>query len=208
LKYTYHYRSQFEEPDDEWLNATEATVDDLLGAYTKAEDEAMNTTFGAHGKKRLNRVFDVIGFVYPDYCFPTRKQGANRRIASTAPSITPKPKRMKFVTHRPKSFVLERAVALSVVEGPKVEGAEPTEATLPALEVISSAMSRATTAQLEKLQKVLKSDQQPKLQISPVLPELPRTTNILVATPRKGRRMASVLDAVLKPSKVATPAPT
>jgi hypothetical protein len=29
----------------------------------------MNMAFGAHGKKRLNRVFDVIGFVYPDYCF-------------------------------------------------------------------------------------------------------------------------------------------
>jgi hypothetical protein len=34
-----------------------------LGAYTKAEDEAMNTIIGAHGKRRLNRVFDVIGFV-------------------------------------------------------------------------------------------------------------------------------------------------
>jgi hypothetical protein len=33
-----------------------------LGAYTKAEDEAMTTTFGAHGKRRLNKVFDVIGF--------------------------------------------------------------------------------------------------------------------------------------------------
>jgi hypothetical protein len=28
------------------------------------------------------------------------------------------------------------------------------------------------------------------------------------ATPRKGRRMASVLDAILRPSKMATPAPT
>jgi hypothetical protein len=40
-----------------------------LGAYTKADDEAMTIAFGARGKKRLNRVFDVIGFVYPDYCF-------------------------------------------------------------------------------------------------------------------------------------------
>jgi hypothetical protein len=29
----------------------------------------------ARGKKRLNRVFDVIGFVYPDYRYPLRGQG-------------------------------------------------------------------------------------------------------------------------------------
>jgi hypothetical protein len=48
-----------------------------LGAYTNAEDEAINTAFGAHGKISLNRVFDVIGFVYPDYFFPARKQRIN-----------------------------------------------------------------------------------------------------------------------------------
>jgi hypothetical protein len=35
----------------------------------------MTVAFGARGKKRLNRVFDVIGFVYLDYCFPIRRQG-------------------------------------------------------------------------------------------------------------------------------------
>jgi hypothetical protein len=42
----------------------------ILGAYSKAEDEAMMVAFGACSKKRLNRVFDVIGFVYPDYYYP------------------------------------------------------------------------------------------------------------------------------------------
>jgi hypothetical protein len=82
LKYTYHYRDQFSEPDDDWLEAIEATSDELLGVYTKAEDEAMNTAFGAQGKRRLNRVFDVIGFVYPDYTFPDRKKGAKRKTSS------------------------------------------------------------------------------------------------------------------------------
>jgi hypothetical protein len=35
-----------------------------------------------------------------------------------------------------------------------------------------------------------------------------RITSASVATPKKGRRMASVLDTVLRPSKIATPAPT
>jgi hypothetical protein len=70
LKYTFKFRSQFDEPNDGWLDAIEATSDELLGAYSRAKDDAMTTAFGARGKKRLNRVFDVIVFVYPDYCYP------------------------------------------------------------------------------------------------------------------------------------------
>jgi hypothetical protein len=73
LRYTYCYRSQFDELNDDLLETVEVTSDELLGAYTKAEDEAMNTAFSARGKRRLNIVFDVIGFIYPDYCFPIWK---------------------------------------------------------------------------------------------------------------------------------------
>jgi hypothetical protein len=45
------------------LNYVEATSDELLGAYTRAKDDAMTLAFGRRGKKRLNKVFDVIGFV-------------------------------------------------------------------------------------------------------------------------------------------------
>jgi hypothetical protein len=54
LKYTYRYRNQFGEPDDEWLEAIEETCDELLGNFSKKEDEALTTAFGAHGKRRLN----------------------------------------------------------------------------------------------------------------------------------------------------------
>jgi hypothetical protein len=71
LKYTFKYRSQFDEPNGDWLDAIEATSDELLGAYSRAKDDAMTAAFRGQGKKRLNRVFDVNGFVYPDYCYPS-----------------------------------------------------------------------------------------------------------------------------------------
>jgi hypothetical protein len=64
LKYTFRFRDRFDEPNDDWLDAIGATSDDLLGAHSRAEDEVMTVAFGARGKKRLNKVFDVIGFIY------------------------------------------------------------------------------------------------------------------------------------------------
>ena len=66
LKYTFRFREKFDEPNDDWLKCIEATSDELLGAYSKAEDNALSAALGGRGKKRLNRVFDAIVFVYPD----------------------------------------------------------------------------------------------------------------------------------------------
>jgi hypothetical protein len=74
LKYTFRFRDQFIEPDDDWLKSVEATSDELLGLYSKAEDNALSMAFGGRKKKRLNRVFDAIGFMYPDYRYLSRGQ--------------------------------------------------------------------------------------------------------------------------------------
>jgi hypothetical protein len=63
LKYTFRFGDKFDEPNDDWLKCIEATSDELLGAYSKAEDNALSAAFGDRNKKRLNRVFDAIGFV-------------------------------------------------------------------------------------------------------------------------------------------------
>jgi hypothetical protein len=70
LKYTFKFGEKFDEPNDNWLKCIEATSDELLGAYSKAKDNALSAAFGGQGKNRLNRVFDTIGFVYPDYRYP------------------------------------------------------------------------------------------------------------------------------------------
>jgi hypothetical protein len=124
LKYTYRYKNQFGEPDDDWLDDIEATSDELLGAYMKPEDEAMYVAFGAQGKLRLNKVFDAIGFIYPDYCFPARKRGSKRKNALKTSSTVPKPKKTKILTHRSKSYFLERAAKLCAAGTSKTEAAK------------------------------------------------------------------------------------
>ena len=74
LKYTFRFRDQFIEPDDDWLKCVENTSDELLGAYSKSEDKVLSAAFGSRKKKRLNRVFDAIGFMYPDYRYLPRGQ--------------------------------------------------------------------------------------------------------------------------------------
>jgi hypothetical protein len=42
-------------------------VHEILGNYTKKEDQLMTATFGTRPKRRLNRVMDALNFEYPDY---------------------------------------------------------------------------------------------------------------------------------------------
>jgi hypothetical protein len=79
LRYTYCYRIQFDKSHDNWLEVVEATSDELLGAYSKAEDKTMITAFGARGKRSLNRVFDVIGFFILIIDFLTEIKGQKEK---------------------------------------------------------------------------------------------------------------------------------
>jgi hypothetical protein len=104
LKYTFRFREKFDEPNDDWLKCIEATTDELLGAYSKTEDNALSAAFGGRGKKRLNRVFDAIGFIYPDYRYPLRGQQKKWKIATSVipAEPVPKSKKVKVLTHRPR----------------------------------------------------------------------------------------------------------
>ena len=104
LKYTFRFGDKFDEPNDDWLKCIEATSDELLGAYSKTEDNALSAAFGGRSKKRLNRVFDAIGFVYPDYHYPLQGQEKKRKVAASAIIVVPaelKSKKIKVLTHWP-----------------------------------------------------------------------------------------------------------
>ena len=51
LKYTFRFREKFDEPNDDWLKCIEATSDELLGAYSKAEENALSSAFGVGARK-------------------------------------------------------------------------------------------------------------------------------------------------------------
>jgi hypothetical protein len=104
LMYTFRFREKFDETNDDWLKCIEATSNELLGAYSKAEDNALSATFGGRGKKRLNKVFDAIGFIYLDYRYPLRGQEKKRKIAASVTPTEPMPKskKVKVLTHRPR----------------------------------------------------------------------------------------------------------
>jgi hypothetical protein len=87
LKYTFRFREKFDEPNDDWLKCIEATSNELLETYTWAEDDALSSAFRGRGKKRLNRVFDAIGFIYPDYCYPLRRQGKKGKLPLRPPLL-------------------------------------------------------------------------------------------------------------------------
>jgi hypothetical protein len=57
LKYTFRFGDKFDEPNDDRLKCIEATSDELLGAYSKAEDNALSAAFGGRGKEETEQSF-------------------------------------------------------------------------------------------------------------------------------------------------------
>jgi hypothetical protein len=162
LKYTFRYGDKFDEPNDDWLKCIEATSDELLGAYSKAEDNALSAAFGGWGKKRFNRVFDAIGFVYPDYLYPLRGQGKKRKAATSATPDEPVPKgkKLKVLTHRPR--YIEPTVVPEFGEGTSSaaktkETISPVQRTeepaimlkVPAVKVVETKVDKAESQKLE-----------------------------------------------------------
>jgi hypothetical protein len=217
LKYTFKYREQFDEPNDEWMNCIEATSDELLGAYTRAEDDVMIVAFGERGKKRLIRVFDVIGFVYPDYSYPLQKQGKKRKVDTSAISAAPKDKKIKVLMHRPR--YIETATVPKLGEGtastaepgrPAPVGSKEELAEVPKVAVTESAEApkHATEVKGKTAEEPEREETAglPKILSLPLEPELLKVLKSSAITPKR-RRMTSVLDAIMESTRASTPAP-
>jgi hypothetical protein len=193
LKYTFKFGDKFVEPDDDWLKSIENLSDELLGVYSKAEDTALSAAFGGRKKKRLNRVFDAIGFVYPDYCYPIRRQKRKnttsaKEEAATVPSEPePKRKRIKVLTHRPR-YIEPASVPEFTGETPSATEAEkPIKPTV--LPEVAEMAEAPTKTELEK----------PKILLSETkeMAEAPSTEKM---EELKGPTEGSKISEVLSPS--------
>jgi hypothetical protein len=67
LPYHYKFKKYFKKPCQEWLDTIEVMSNEILGNYSKKEDQLMTAAFGTRPKRKLNRVLDAIGFEYADY---------------------------------------------------------------------------------------------------------------------------------------------
>jgi hypothetical protein len=153
----------------------------------------MTTAFGARGKKRLNSVFDVIGFVYLDYCYTTRKQGKKRKASTSTTYSVSRSKKVKVLTHRPRRIETTDVPKLSE----RVATVTDTGRSMPA-------EAKSKPVEVPKLEKMT---EQLKALSPPCTTELPKPSSIPAVTPMK-RRMASVLDVVMESVKTYTPATT
>jgi hypothetical protein len=156
-------------------------------------------------------VFDAIGFIYPYYCYPLRRQGKKRIIAASATTDAPKGKKMKVLTHQPR--YIEPVVVPEIGEGTSSIAKAKQDASVaqsagsivvPKVPTVGPAEAKDDTAREPELEKTM---MMPKVLSPSVEVELSKVTKALATTP-KTRRMASMLNAVMETTKVLTPAPS
>jgi hypothetical protein len=204
LKYTFRFGDQFIEPNDDWLKCVENTCDELLVAYSKSEDNTVSAAFGSRKKKRLNRVFDAIGFMYPDYRYPPwgqkRKSATSGKDVASAASSEPasKRKKVKVLTHRPRYI---EPATMPEFGG---ETSSATEAKGPTL--TQRIEEPAALSKADKIEEPRTEEMKTSEILSPSAGvEAPKTQKDLAATPKR-KRMVSVLD-VLETIKTSSSTP-
>jgi hypothetical protein len=170
------------------------------------------------GEKRLNRVFDAIGFVYPDYSYPLRGWGKKRKVAASAKIAAsaapdepaPKSKKLKVLTHRSRYIKPAMVPELGEETSSAAESKDPIPLTQKAEE--PATMPKAPSAEQAEAKTGKDKAREPKTEkmleiLSPSAEvTVPKIQKGLAATPKR-RRMANVLD-VLESVKASSSTPS
>jgi hypothetical protein len=131
---------------------------EILGNYSKKEDQLMTTVFGTRPKRRLNRVMDALDFEYPDYKrLDKDAEGQKRKRAAGALN--------KDDEEQPKKKKLEPE--------PKTGVSKKRKATAPKQKAIDEEEESAATPSATKVEEILKvMTESLPVKLSPLGPHL------------------------------------
>jgi hypothetical protein len=201
LPYYYKFKKHFKEPCQEWLDTIEVMCNEILGNYSKKEDQLMTTAFGARPKRRLNRVLDALNFEYPDYERLDRGAKGQKR------------KRVVSVLNREAAKFLKKR---KLSPEPKMAAPKKRKAAAPkqkTTDIEEEAPSMPSAADLDEILKVMTESLPVKL--SPLGPHLMKlfqkekepTATKKPAEPKK-RRIIHVVEVIEQTPPVASASKT
>jgi hypothetical protein len=205
LPYHFKFKKHFKEPCQEWLDTIDVMCNEILGNYTKKEDQLMTAAFGTRPKQRLNRVMNALKFEYPDYEWLSK--GAEG----------PKRKRVVSVMQRQAARMIKEDENLAKKKKsspePKVAISKKRKATTPKpkADLEEEIPSTPSATEAEEILKVMTESLPNKL--SPLGPELMKllqrkkepSAAKKPAEPKK-RRIITVIEAIEEtPSSASAP---
>jgi hypothetical protein len=166
LPYRFKFEKEFKKPCQEWLEMIETMCTEILGNYTKKEDQLMTASFGTRLKRRLNHVMDALNFEYLDYeRFDKGAEGLKR-------------KRIVSILNRQAARLVkeDEKISKKAKSAPEPKAAvakkrKPEVAELKVAEAREEAPSTPPAAEIAEILKVM-TESLPIKMLSPLGPEL------------------------------------
>jgi hypothetical protein len=168
LPYHYKFKKYFKAPCQEWLDTIEIMSTEILGNYSKKEDQLMTAAFGTRPKRRLNRVIDAIGFEYPDYGRLGGDAGGlkRKRIASAVDEESTK-------VAKKKKEISEKLSPEKLSPEPKVAAARKRKTASPEPKTLVREEDTPATPSAADVEEIMKVMTEPlPVKLSPLAPEL------------------------------------
>jgi hypothetical protein len=144
----------------------ETMCNEILGNYTKKEDQLMTAAFGTQPKRRLNRVMDALKFEYPDY----------ERLDKGAEGV--KRKRIVSILSRQATRMVKEDEKASkktkIVPEPKAAVSKKRKAETPEPKITKATEETPSTPPAVEIAEILKvmTESLPIKLLSPLRPEL------------------------------------
>jgi hypothetical protein len=158
LPYHYKFKKYFKVPCQEWLDTIEVMCNEILGNYSKQEDQLMTAAFGTRPKRRMNQVMDALDFEYPDY----------ERLDKDAEGQ--KRKRVASVLNKDDEEQLKKK---KLKPEPKTDASKKRKATAPKQKAIDEEEETAATPSTTNVEEILKvMTESLPVKLSPLGPHL------------------------------------